>query len=96
MFGKVVNPRHMQTSALTSPNKINLVAKRYSDKNNINRDRNTKQKTGIISPDEAEEHIVNFNLNRDELSKGIPVNLGKRPFKLQQNPQSKQFSINRI
>ncbi len=97
MFGKVVNPRHMQNSALyktgLKTKSAKLVAKRHSDKNDINRDRNTRQKTGVIPPDEAEELISTHGLNRQELAKGTPVGLGKRPFQLSQHPQTKQYTI---
>lgn len=99
MFGKVVNSRHTQLPALyktgLNTKSVGLVADRYS-KNSLNRDRNTGQKTGIITPNEAEEYINKHNLNREELAKGIPANLGKRPFQLSQNPKTKQFSITKI
>ena len=99
MFGKVVNPRHMRSAALfktgLKTKSAKLVAKRHSDKDYINRDRNTRQKTGVITPDEAEELISTHGLNKQELQKGIPVGLGKRPFQLSQHPQTKQYMVTR-
>jgi hypothetical protein len=99
MFGKVVNPRHMRSAALfktgLKTKSAKLVAKRHSDKDYINRDRNTRQKTGVITPDEAEELISTHGLNKQELQKGIPVGLGKRPFQLSQHLQTKQYMVTR-
>jgi hypothetical protein len=98
MFGKVVNPNHMKDSALFNHGlnkKARNVAKRYSP-DDINRDRNTTQKIGVISPQEAEKNISEYNLSREKLAKGKPCQLGKRPFTISQDIQTKQYSINRL
>lgn len=101
-FKEQVMPRHRTTHALTNRgNKFtddgnlqsaNIVANMYK-KGDPNFDQNSKQKTGIVSPTEAEELIVKHGLNRNELERGIAVGLGKRPFKLFKHPQTKQFNV---
>jgi hypothetical protein len=73
----------------------NIVAN-YYNKDDPNGDQNTTQKTGPLMPNEAEEYINDYKLNKNNLIQtGAPVSLGKRPFQIHFDKQSGRFMISK-
>jgi hypothetical protein len=72
---------------------VNMVAKRYTNPNDPNFNQNAAQKTGVIAPNEAEEIISNHGLSKEKLMNGHRLGMGKHPFEISFNSQTKQYIV---